>query len=200
MLWPDGIAAQDLHHNAPRLGRLSYYLRQQAGAYVSFEPLYQPDMMERLRQLRGQFRGVELTMTHPEYLPVDRGAFGALIPEVFGPKVPSVSVHIGLGRRGPRDRFLDAPIEEAIFQIAEDAHDQVDRLVVAGKSPSTGRVERVNLLNERLQVSTEVAPHPDVPGLPDETAVFQQLGAAYLDFRNQDLFYRAVQAQAMRAR
>ena len=42
MIWPDGIAAQDLHANAPRLGRLSFYLRQQVQAYVSFEPLYQP--------------------------------------------------------------------------------------------------------------------------------------------------------------
>ena len=38
MIWPEGIAAQDLHRNAARLGRLSYYLRQQIGAYVSVEP------------------------------------------------------------------------------------------------------------------------------------------------------------------
>jgi len=29
MIWPDGIAAQDLHANAPRVGRLSFYLRHQ---------------------------------------------------------------------------------------------------------------------------------------------------------------------------
>jgi hypothetical protein len=200
MLWPDGIAAQDLHRNAPRLGRLSYYLRQQTGTYVSFEPLYQPDMLEHLEQLRGQFRGVEISMTHPEYLPADRGAFGTLVPAVFGTRVPSVSVHISMGRRGPRDRFLDETTEEAVFQIAEDAHDQVDRLVVAGKSPTTGKVERVNLLNERLQVKTDVTPHPNVPALPDEDEVFRQLDVAYRSFRNQNLFERAIQAQATRSR
>ncbi|HUY47168.1 MAG TPA: hypothetical protein VMV92_15785 [Streptosporangiaceae bacterium] len=126
MIWPDGIAAQDLHANAPRLGRLAFYLRHQVSAYVSFEPLYQPDMLERLEQLRGQLRLVEISLTRPEYLDPGRGAFGTLIPTVFGSRAPSVSVHIGMGRRGPRDRFLDGATEEAVFQIAENANDQVD--------------------------------------------------------------------------
>ena len=136
MVWPDGIAAQDLHANAPRLGRLSFYLRHQVNAHVSFEPLYQPDMLTRLQQLRGQLRLVEISMTQPEYLGDDRGAFGTLLPSVFGSRAPSVSVHIGMGRRGPRDRFLDDATEEAIFQIAENAHDQVDRL---SSADGTGR-------------------------------------------------------------
>jgi hypothetical protein len=199
MIWPDGIAAQDLHANAPRLGRLSFYLRQQVSAYVSFDQLYQPDMLARLEQLRGQVRLVEITMTRPEYLGDDRGAFGTLVPAVFGPRAPSVSVHIGMGRRGPRDRFLDAATEEAIFEIAEDAHDQVDRLVIGGRNRVSGRSERVNLLNERLQEKVEVASRPDMLGLPDEAEVFQALSQAYRSFCTQGLFERAVQAQAMRS-
>jgi hypothetical protein len=53
MIWPDGIAARDPDTNAPRLGRLSFYLRQQVQAHASFEPLHQPDMFGRLQQLRG---------------------------------------------------------------------------------------------------------------------------------------------------
>lgn len=200
MVWPDGIAAQDLHTNAPRLGRLSFYLRHQVSAYVSFEPLYQPDMIARLRQLQGQLRGVEISMTHPEYLGTDRGAFGTLIPAVFGSRAPSVGVHIGMGRRGPRDRFLDGGTEAAVFEIAESAHDQVDRLVVAGKNRATGKTEHVNLLNERLHVKVDIMARPDVPALPDEDQVFQELNGAYRAFRTQGLFERAVQAQAMRAR
>lgn len=200
MVWPDGIAAQDLHRNAPRLGRLSYYLRQQVNAYVSFEPLYQPNMRERLEELRGRFRAVELAMTRPEYVNRDSGAFRTLIPAAFGEQAPSVGVHIGVGRRGPRDRFLDGATEEAVFQIAEDAHDQVDRLVVAGRNRTTGRIERVNLLSERLQAKLDIPARPDVPALPDETQVFKALDETYLSFRNQGLFERAVQAQTTHSR
>ncbi len=200
MIWPDGIAAQDLHANAPRLGRLSFYLRRQVSAYVSFEPLYQPDMLQRLQQLRGQLRLVEISMTQPEYLGDDRGAFGALLPSVFGSRAPSVSVHIGMGRRGPRDRFLDDATEEAIFQIAENAHDQVDRLVIGGRNRTTGRSDRVNLLSERLQEKVELRAHAGVPALPDEDEVFRALQHAYAAFKSQDLFDRAVRAQAMRQR
>jgi hypothetical protein len=172
MIWPDGIAAQDLHPNAPRLGRLSYYLRRQVNAYVSFVPLYQPDMLERFRRLRGHLRGVEISMTRPEYLDNDRGAFGTLIPAVFGSHAPSIGVRVGMGRRGPRDRFLDGATEEAVFEIAETAHDQVDRLIVFGRDPETGATTRVNLLSQRLEASADIAARTDVPALPDEARMF----------------------------
>jgi hypothetical protein len=200
MIWPDGIAAQDLHTNAPRLGRLSFYLRQQVQAHVSFEPLYQPDMFARLHQLRGQLRGVEISMTRPEYVESNRGAFGTLLPSVFGSRVPSVAVRLGMGRRGPRDRFLDDAMEEAVFAIAEDAHDQVDRLVVFGKDPATNKTERVNLLSERLQERVEVPARADAPALPVAERVFEGLSTAYRSFASQGLFERAIQAQATRPR
>ena len=200
MIWPDGIAAQDLHTNAPRLGRLSFYLRQQVHAFVSFEPLYQPDMFARLQQLRGRLRGVEISMTRPEYVDSDRGAFGTLLPSVWGARVPSVAVHVGMGRRGPRDRFLDDATEEAVFQIAEDAHDQVDRLVVFGKNPATNKMEKVNLVSERLQERAEIPARSNAPALPVSDLVFDGLSATYRSFRNQGLFERAIQAQATRPR
>jgi hypothetical protein len=96
-IWPDGIAAQDLHANAPRVGRLRFYLRHQVHAYLTFEPLDQPDMLARLQRLRGHLRGVEISLTRPEYVDPNRGKFGTLIPAIWGPRVPSVSVHVGMG-------------------------------------------------------------------------------------------------------
>lgn len=200
MLWPDGIAAQDLHANAPRLGRLSFYLRQQVHAYVTFEALYHPDMLVRLQQLRGHVRGVEISLTRPEYVDPSQGAFSTLVPAIWGPRAPSLSVHIGMGRRGPRNRFIDEAAEEDIFRIAEDAHDTVDRLVVIGKNPTTNKTERVNLLSERLQEKIEIPTRADVPGLPVAELVFRQLESAYRSFRQQGLFERAIQAQATRPR
>jgi len=200
MIWPDGVAAQDLHPNAPRLGRLSFYLRQQVNAYVAFEPLYQPDMFARLQQLRGRLRGVEISMTRPEYAQTDRGAFGTLLPAVWGSRVPSVSVHVGMGRRGPRDRFLDDATEEAVFRIAEDAHDIVDRLVVVGRNPATNKSERVNLLNERLQERADIPTRSDAPGLPVADLVFDGLDRTYRRFLGEGLFEQAIQARATRPR
>jgi hypothetical protein len=200
MIWPDGIAAQDLHANAPRLGRLSFYLRHQVHAYVTFEPLYQPDMFTRLQSLRGHLRGVEISLTRPEYFDSNPGVFGTLLPAVFGERVPSVAVRLGMGRRGPRDRFLDDTMEEAVFEIAEDAHDYVDRLVVFGKNPETNKTERVNLLSERLQQKAEIRARADAPGLPVAEFVYQELESAYQTFRGQSLIEQAVQAQANRPR
>jgi hypothetical protein len=200
MIWPDGIAAQDMHPNAPRLGRLSFYLRHQVQAHVSFEPLYQPDMFTRLQQLRGRLRGVEISMTRPEYVDSDRGAFGTLLPSVWGSRVPSAAVRLGMGRRGPRDLFLDGAMEEAIFQIAEDAHDLVDRLIVFGKNPTTNKTERVNLLSERLHERVDIPARADAPSLPEADLVYHALEAAYQRFRGEGLFERAIQAQTTRPR
>jgi hypothetical protein len=200
MIWPDGIAAQDLHANAPRLGRLSFYLRHQVRSYVTFEPLYQPDMFTRLQQLRGRLRMVEISLTRPEYVDSKRGVFGTLLPAVFGERVPSVAVRLGMGRRGPRDRYLDDTMEEAVFELAENADNYVDRLVVFGKNPQTNKTERINLLSERLQHKVEIPARADAPGVPLAELVYQELEAAYRTFRGQGVFEKAVQAQVNRPR
>jgi hypothetical protein len=105
-----------------------------------------------------------------------------------------------MGRRGPRNSFLDNETEEDIFRIAEDAHDTVDRLVVIGRNPTTNKTERVNLLSERLQEKIDIPTRPDAPGLPVASTVFDSLEAAYRKFRDEGLFERAIQAQATRPR
>jgi hypothetical protein len=91
-------------------------------------------------------------------------------------------------------------MEEAVFEIAEDAHDYVDRLVVFGKNPATNKLERVNLLSQRLQEQVEIPARTDVPALPVAELVYQELGAAYQSFRDQGLFEQAIQAQVNRPR
>jgi len=200
VLWPNGIAAQDAHANAPRLGRLSTFLRHKVGAYVTFEPLFQPDMRERLEQLRGQFRGVELSLSGQHPVDGNRGAFGMLLPAVHGERAPSVGVRLGMGRYGPRDRYLDNPTEEAIFEIAEHAYDQVDTLIVRGRNRATGQTDVVNFLGERLHVDADIPARSDVPALPEEELVFREIDVAYRNFLIQDMFERAIRAEAMRAR
>ena len=199
-IWPDGIAAQDIHANAPRLGRLSSCLRQLVGAYVTFEPLFRPDMFERLEQLRGQVRGVEMSLSRQHQADTNRGAFGMLLPAVRGERAPSVGVRIGVGRYGPRDRYLDDATQEAIFEIAEHAYDEVDTLIVRGRNRVTGKSDEINFLGERLHVKVDIPAREEVPALPEESHLFGQLDLAYRDFRSQGLFGKAINAQAMRTR
>jgi hypothetical protein len=196
-VWPDGFAAQDFHTNAPRLGRLSYYLRHKMRAHVTFEPLYVEDMVRRLRSMRGQLRSVHIGMTKPEYAVKDNRAFAKLLPAAFGPEAPSLNVAIGMGRYGPRNRFLDQATEEAVFAVAEDAHDYVSSLIVKGVSKETGRVVTINLLAERLHVERELPASVTMTNLPDSDATFQAMEEAYKDFHAQDLLHHAVRAEAM---
>jgi hypothetical protein len=199
-IWPDGIAAQDAHANAPRLGRLSSFLRQKVGAYVTFEPLYHPDMRERLEPLRGQLRGVEISMSGQHPASTSRGAFETLFPAVHGDRAPSVGVRIGMGRYGPRDRYLDDATEEAIFEVAEHAYDLVDTLIIRGRNRDTGKMDEVNFLGERLHAEADIPARSDVPALPEESLVFRQLDLAHTDYQAQNMFEKAILAQAMRAR
>jgi len=199
-LWPDGYAAQDSYGHSPRLGRLSHYLRTQANAYVNFEQLYEPDMLARLQDIQGQLRGVDIALTRPEHVDQDPGVFETLIPAVYGSRAPSISVHLGMGRYGARDRYLDAQIEEATYSIAERAHELVDSMVITGRSRTSGRTERVNLLSERLGVERELPRSTQGGSMPDTDATFVALDEAYRDLRERQQLDRAIRAQMMRPR
>ncbi|MEU9874337.1 hypothetical protein AB0C87_41505 [Actinomadura sp. NPDC048021] len=199
-VWPDGIVGQDVHGNSPRLGRLSFYFRKKFNRHIAFEQLFRPDMQDRLGEIRGRLRTVRISLTRPEYVNTDGGAFATLIPQVFGESAPSISVAIGMGRYGPRDRYLNDATEEAVFRVVEDMHDVVDRLIISGRNERTGLVEEINLLNERIQSRVDLPSSPDVDTLPDEQAVIDALKTAHREFHADGIFSRAVQAQAMRSR
>ncbi len=199
-IWPDGLAGQDFHGNAPRLSRLSRYLRQKISHFVTFEQLFQPDVADRLDDVRGQLRGVDIALTRPERLDQNPGLFGTLIPSVYGHSAPSVSVHVGMGRFGPRDRYLDAQTEAHIFELAEHAQDLVDQLVITGRSRQTGKSARVDLVNERLFAERQLPRSPQGGSMPDADATFDELEQLHAQWSNDGTFSAAVQAQAMRPR
>lgn len=199
-IWPDGIAAQEWHGHVPRLARLSHFLRVRLDVYTSFEQLYNAGMLDQLNRLRGRFRSVEIALTGPHPTRNDeRSVFGTLIPAVYGDRVPSVSIQFGMGRYGRRDRYIDQGTEEIVFALAEQAQDQLSRMVVHGRDPDTGRVVPIDLLNERLGVDVVVSPDNEVPSLADEAAIFREI------VRSRELLAAAgdldsaVQAQSMRS-
>jgi len=103
-----------------------------------------------------------------------------------------------MGRYGPRDRYIDSQTEEAVFNVAENAQDMVDRLVIAGYDPQVGRVIQVNLLNQRIARDVSVPPNPEAVTLPDEASIFEEITNARRDLDDEGLLAGALEAQAMR--
>ncbi|WP_328754587.1 hypothetical protein OHA28_19315 [Streptomyces sp. NBC_00269] len=198
-LWPDGVCAQDYAKDVPRLSRLSLYLRRKMSSHVKFDALYHEDMVEKLKAMEGQMRSVEVAMArrHPE---TNGQVFGTLVPENFGRKAPSIRFTLGMGRYGPRDRYLDGETEEQVFALAEQADDFVTNMIIRGRNSATGRVETINLLQERLQVEQRFSRSSTVPSMPNPDDVFQALDQAYKDFEQNGKIASAVQGQKMRGK
>lgn len=193
LIWPDGFVAQDWHNFAPRPSRLAQMLRVKAGAHASINVLYRPDMLASLMRLRGHLRSVELAITSPELVDVERpGMMATLFPAAFGHRAPSLSLRLSMGRFGPRDRYIDSQTEEAVFQIAEQAQELVDSMTVSGVDPDTGRKLSVNLLKERIGQEVSVEPSPDAENIPHEQFVFDEMLDVRRDLDDQGLLQAAV--------
>ncbi|MGW6484416.1 hypothetical protein ACWGDS_42500 [Streptomyces sp. NPDC055059] len=198
-LWPDGVCAHDYAKSVPRLSRLSLFLRRKMGAHIKFDALYREDMFEKLKGMAGHMRSVEVAMTQRPSDAAD-GVFGTLAPENFGRKAPSVRFTLGMGRYGPRDRYLDGETEEQVFALAEQADDFVTNMIIRGRNPVTERVETVNLLHERLQTEANFRQSGSVPSMPDPGEVFLALDSAYKEFQRDGKIASAVQGQKMRGK
>ncbi|MBI0298535.1 hypothetical protein JBE04_29755 [Streptomyces sp. PRKS01-29] len=197
-IWPDGYCAHDMGRYSPRLSRLAFFLRQRLREYVQFDPLYDQEAFRRLKEMEGQFRSFELAMTKPEYATRGRGTFGNLWPAVAGEELPSVRVSLGMGRYGPKDRYIDQHIEEELLELAAQASDLLTGMVVRGRSRRTNRVEEVNLLTDRLSTEVELPQRADIPSAPRVESVFFELEQAYKDFKRRGVFETTSTAELMR--
>lgn len=197
-IWSDGIAAQEYHSNAPRMGRFSEFLRKKLDTKIFVDGLYNPNMFAKLDDLHGQVRSVQLALLKPETWNQNRrpGALQTLIPAFAGRKTPTLRLTFGMGRYGPRDRYLDADVEEAVFEIAERAHEQVDTMIIRGTSRRTGRSEQVDLLNERVHEEVELRADDDVPSVPVADDTFKAIEKARISMDSVNLLRDAIQAQA----
>jgi hypothetical protein len=132
--------------------------------------------------MRGQLRGFSLGLTNQDYSPANASTMSTLLPALFGSRAPSVKVTLGMGRHGPRNRYLDGAIEDAVLEIAENQYDAIDSLVVRGVNPATGKVDTVNLLSERLQRQVQLESDTSIPSMPSAESAFQELEESYRSF------------------
>lgn len=198
ILWPDGFATQDFHSDAPRLSRLATYLRKQLEAQVYFESLFDPSIIARLAEIRGQIRSVDVALTSPSRdTSMNDAVFANLIPAAFGDRAPSISIRLGMGRYGPRTRYLSDEVQESIIQVAERASELVDRMIIVGRSRETDRNITLNLLNERLGDDLQLRQSADDSSLPDTGHTFEELQRVFDEARADGRLDDAIRAQAV---
>jgi hypothetical protein len=187
-IWPDKVAAIDLHANAPGLGRLSQYFWKRATERVAFRPLYRQDASERLRDLDG-VRGFDFSIHEPHKVQQARrhGMLGSLLPNR---DFPSIYVSAGMSRKQPKDAYVDDEVAQELFEIADSAEDLFDR-IETGKKKSV----RVNLLSERLKVEAELNNDRNNPSLPVQGDAFDALDGARAELQRDGELQAAVEAR-----
>lgn len=200
-LWPNRIAAHDAHANAPGLGRLATYLHRLTDQKVAFRALYEQGLTDQLEDLVG-VRGVEFAIHSPHKTQTAEGMFGSLIPRL-APKAPSIRVSLGMGRRGPRDAYLDPEIAETVHDLADKAEQFFDSLKIRGKSKTitteAGRpaTVEVNLLSHRLSVDEQVPRDGDNPSVPEPKALFKAVTRARNRLQDSGALAKAVEARVL---
>jgi len=200
-LWANKIAAHDAHANAPGLGRLASYLQRLADQKVMFRALYEQGLADQLEDLAG-VRGVEFAIHNPHKVQTAEGMVGSLIGHL-APRAPSIRVRLGMGRRGPRDAYLDPEIAEKVHDFADKAEQFFDSLVIRGTSKTTkteaGRPKTVeiNLLSHRLSVEEQLPRDSDNPSVPDETALFRAVTRARNQLNGRGALAKAVEARIL---
>jgi hypothetical protein len=200
-LWHNNIVAHDAHANAPGLGRLAIYLNERADQKVMFRALYEQDLADQLEDLDG-VRGVEFAIHSPHKTQTATGMIGSLLPRL-APKAPAIRVSFGMGRRGPRDAYLDSEIATTVHELADKAEQLFDSLKVRGKSKTiktdAGRPKTVeiNLLSHRVSVDEQLPRDDNNPSVPEQTALFKAITRARKQLQDNGTLERAVEARML---
>jgi hypothetical protein len=201
-VFPNKIAVHDGHANAPGLGRLGGYLHHKANQKVVFRALYEQGLADQLQDLDG-IRGLEVGIHSPHKSQVtDTGLVGGLISKLSS-KVPALHVKMGMGRRGPRDAYVDPEIADLVYEISDKAEQLFDSFVVKGKSKTiktpagNPKTVSINMLSQRLSLDTELTRDARNPSTPDEKALFKAITRARKELQDSGALAAAVEARML---
>jgi hypothetical protein len=199
-LWPNKIAVHDQHANAPGLGRLAVYLHHQTKQKVVFRALYEQGLADQLKDLVG-LRGLEVGIHTPHKAQaIGNGMVESLLPKL-AQKVPSLRVSLGMGRRGPRDAYIDPEVAELVYEVSDKAEQLFDSFKVSGKSKTIKtpkgqpKTVTVNMLSQRLSVATELPRDEENPSIPEEKSLFSAITRANRELRDSGALAAAEEAR-----
>jgi Family of unknown function (DUF6731) len=190
-----GCLVFDRHDNGPTLGELSQYLNEFMSIPINLVSLYNRDLQRELEDMAGQLRRIEIGfLAQKADAMSDDGLFGNLKALTLGERIPSVGVSLGVGR-AKRDTYLPPDVQEDAMQIVGNAGEYVERMRVAGRRRSTGAVEEINILRQRIGEHLEFKESQGAPTMPDHQDAFTKLENMYARYKNKGMIEAAVSAR-----
>lgn len=198
VLWPGHVAGHDMWANAPGLGRLSLFISQRTDERVMFRPLFDPSLRERLDDLRG-WRGVDIAIHDPEKRQAAKrlGLLGGLLST----KVPTFHITMGMGRKGPRDAYLDPEVADQLLGEIDHAEELFDGLIIRGHSKTektkagNPKLIEINLLTERLHEVANLTADTSATNLPDAAETVEELTRVRRKMDNDGRLGKALEAR-----
>ncbi len=183
VMWPDGYVAIDQGGHAPPLSALQRFLPTRCGEWVRFVPLYDRQVVERLKAIRKGIRrveiGVENTSKTQHTLDQQLSPLKGLFALVRGNEGITFRTEIKVDRRGrgARSRVLPEQVSEQLLLDAEQAQAYLDTYRVSGITP-TGERDTVDLISERLHVPKKIRRASAGGHMPDSEATFEAILSA----------------------
>jgi len=181
-IWEDGYAALAQGGHAPPPSGLVEFFARRADQAVQFSALYERDVVQRLRNWRG-IRSLNLVIqnsrTVQDQINVRKGPFTGLWDQLQGqPDGVILRQEIAVSKRGKgaRSRMLSDLTIDDVVQLAEVV-ESFDAFGVSGIS-ATGRIEHIDLISQRLQVTRTMPRAAQGGHRTDDGATFRALLAA----------------------
>lgn len=183
VMWPDGYVAIDQGGHAPPLSALQRFLPTRCGQHVLFVPLYDRQIVERLKAIRKRVRRVEIGVENAsktqqgldQQLSPLKGLFGL----VRGNEGITFRTEVKVDRRGrgARSRTIPEEVSEQLLLDAEEAQSFLDTYRVSGLT-SAGKRDTVDLISEKLHVPKKIPRAAAGGHMPDSDAAFNAIFAA----------------------
>ncbi len=191
----DNIVIYDRHDDGPTLSELGEYLRDFLRAPVNVVSLYNRNLQTDLRDMEGQFRKIDLGFLTAQIEATGGGLLSSAKRLWRGEDIPSVSVSLGMGRTGRRDEYLPADLQQEAMEIAGEAGELVERMVIVGRRRSTGKIDKLNILRQRIGDHLEILPSALADTMPDADDAYLKLNEMFEDNRRRGIISSALSAR-----
>jgi hypothetical protein len=159
VIWPDNYMAAVSSRDAPGHRRLAVYFKETSGQRTDIVNLYQPDVVQRLNEIKRRLRSVDIRVqtSRLEQMEADertRGFAQLLRAGTGTTDAAQIELKLSVGR-DPEATLSDDLGQETV-DVARQA-ELLERLVVKGRDHD-GVIQEIDMKKERLTVPVDVGP------------------------------------------
>jgi hypothetical protein len=157
VMWPDGFMGGISSRDAPGHKRLAWYLRETSGERTHIVNLFQPDVVERLRELRrNELRKVSLRVQTSKLAQIEADGHVTGWSQLFnagrGTDAATFAIEVSVGRQ--RHHGLSDSLAEGAEELALMG-DLLESMIVRGRN-DRGDIETINMKQERVRAVIDI--------------------------------------------